>query len=846
MRDRNQSTQRGLARGISRCAPWPYAPSDEPRLPACMPDGSPWPLISIVTPTRSQARYIEETLLSVRHQNYPRIEHIVMDGGSTDGTMEIVERYKDGLAHAVSERDRGQSDAINKGMRRATGDILTWLNSDDMLAPGALAAAAIAFRTSGADLVAGECHVQRDGRTISRHLTACADGPLPLDDLLDLDRCWNAGQFFYQPEVLFTRSIWERAGAHVREDLFYSMDYELWCRLAHAGARLKVIGRPIALFRAHADQKTASTEDGGFNAELPKARDAFLARIGRSLPPARPAPLRKRLRITLINDLGYAYGAGVAHRRLAQALMLGGHEVRTLCAARPDEWWAMCPLTRRSIIAAIEATSPDLVVLGNLHGAGLEPALVDAISQRFPVAIVLHDLWWLTGRCAYTGGCRQYISGCDSRCSCPQAYPRLDPQHVRGAWEQKRDALGRKRVSLWANSQWSLERAAEALAGLKQTPPAGVIAFGLEPGTFVPRDRAMCRELLGLPRDQFVIMTSATSTDDERKGLGHLARALELAKLPDVLVIAAGHDRGAPPIPGMRMMGYVSDQKRLATMLSASDLFVGPSLEESFGQVFIEAAACGTPCVGYAVGGKPEAALHSLTGLLSPEVDPRSLARAITRLYSDPELRSAMGRFASIWAQNEWSMSRSYARLAATLRETGVWSSLGLPNRLDLSLEQPNEPPEQIIAPTWPAWRAINGFDGWEGPYPDKGLGRFRWMHGPRASFELSSDTPGPGRVLIAARCNLGGQRIRVSQDGRVIGERAVPAEPGQGRDVVLSFDATFTRECSRFEVETWKWHAGARPMALLVTSIVAVADRGPSADRQIEAKPALSGATTG
>ena len=89
-------------------------------------------------------------------------------------------------------------------MAVATGDILTWLNSDDMLAPGALAAAAMAFAQSGADMVAGICEIYRDGVLAARHLTACDDGPLPIDDILDLDGGWNAGQFFYQPEVLFT------------------------------------------------------------------------------------------------------------------------------------------------------------------------------------------------------------------------------------------------------------------------------------------------------------------------------------------------------------------------------------------------------------------------------------------------------------------------------------------------------------------------------------------------------------------------------------------------------------------------------------------------------------------
>ncbi|QYU67892.1 glycosyltransferase [Leptolyngbya sp. 15MV] len=263
-------------------------------LPSVMPSGRPWPLISIVTPTRNQGETIEATIRSVLEQGYPAVEHIVVDGASTDGTAAVLERYRERLARVISEPDRGQSDAINKGMRQARGEIVGWLNSDDMLAPGALAAAAEALDRSGADVVSGVCLVPRGGELVRRHVTACGDGPLPLRELLDLERCWLDGQFFYQPEVLLTRRIWERAGGHVREDLYYSMDYELWLRLAEAGARLKVIGRPIALFCEHPAQKTAQTEGGGFRGELPAARARFLAdRGGGDVPAGAPAARRR-------------------------------------------------------------------------------------------------------------------------------------------------------------------------------------------------------------------------------------------------------------------------------------------------------------------------------------------------------------------------------------------------------------------------------------------------------------------------------------------------------------------------------------------------------------------------
>ena len=266
----------------------------------------------------------EQTILSVLNQAYPEVEHIVIDGGSSDDTRRILDRYREQLAFVRSEPDKGQSQAINKGMNRATGEILTWLNSDDMLAPGALGAAALAFHTSGADMIAGVCQLFAGGKLVEQHLTSCEDGPLPLNDLLDLDGGWNAGQFFYQPEVMFKRSLWLKADGHLNEDLFYSMDYELWVRFAEAGAKLHVIGRPIAWFRLHEGQKTH--DDSKFKAELVQFRDSYLERTGRS---TKPRPVsdkpRRQLSVALLNDLGFQYGAGLAHQRFAEALSLAGH-----------------------------------------------------------------------------------------------------------------------------------------------------------------------------------------------------------------------------------------------------------------------------------------------------------------------------------------------------------------------------------------------------------------------------------------------------------------------------------------------------------------------------------------
>ena len=226
--------------------------------------GGQTPKVSIVVPSFNQARYLETALRSILDQDYPDLEVIVIDGGSTDGSLAILERYAPRLAYWVSEPDAGQADGINKGLRCATGEIVAWLNSDDVYLPGAVRQAVEAL---GAEADAGLVYadgimVDSEQVLLDRHRYR----PLDLVDLLSFE-------VLLQPTVFMRRSLLDQVG-YLDSSYQLILDHELWVRFA-ARSQLQHVRSFWALERTHADAKTIARA-GEFVAEARR----MLARAG--------------------------------------------------------------------------------------------------------------------------------------------------------------------------------------------------------------------------------------------------------------------------------------------------------------------------------------------------------------------------------------------------------------------------------------------------------------------------------------------------------------------------------------------------------------------------------------
>ncbi|WP_345822363.1 glycosyltransferase [Methylobacterium fujisawaense] len=566
---------------------------------------------------------------------WPRIRIITVahaDAALAGTVASVLRQDYPEFRHDVLAPTTGRA-AVERILTDPGPDHLLWLAAGDLLAPGALIALALEASLAEVDAVAGL-------RVLFDHAVRGLDGP---------DRAAEAGG---------RRS----AGGGI-----------LWRR---DGLADHAVLDPDGMLNEGAAWSTISEDRRSLI-----GRPALLHRLLSDLPP--PA---SGLSIVSLTGTGTQGGAGVAQRRLAEALTLAGHRIAEVTlSGRPEaaEWRDVFPPAE----AAISATAPDLVLAGNLHGATRSLDVVGRLARRGPVGLVLHDLFPLTGRCAHPRACGRAAIGCDAACPTPDEYPQLAPGRIAGMHDRKRAVLAGAPVGpevrsparsaarspapwLLANSDWTLARAREL------APPGTVvepIRLAFPTAVFRPGDRAGLRGRLGLPPDDVLILVSSVIVDGPDKGFADLRAALQAVAKPGVGVVAIGRldDPARLGIANLFAPGLIADEAMLAAWYGACDLHVTASRHETLGQTPIEAGLCGVPTLAYRTAGLTSAVIDGVSGRLVP-MRPGALVDALAALVDDRATRTRLGAFARIALESRYSPAAAALSLEAVFRRQGL------------------------------------------------------------------------------------------------------------------------------------------------------------------------------
>lgn len=409
------------------------------------------------------------------------------------------------------------------------------------------------------------------------------------------------------------------------------------------------------------------------------------------------------LRVVLVNDLGFQYGAGIACRRTAQAFLRHGHQVALVAAhvGDRDDGTAGCPefempgwlgiihpavlhkdvideaLVLPIIHGRIAALKADAVIVGNIHNPCpsrryLPPELLRLLAATETVtACYAHDLHYASGGCYYPGQC-QHASGVCTAERCPQAAT-VPPRLAARQETFRRLFSARHRLPLVANSHWTAAMLRRAHGDIA----VPVVPCAVETDVFRPDPDA--RAALGLPADRRLVGIGACSLQDRRKGAHLLPAIIEqtIGACPDTAFLAFG--QGAQDLslryPGhVFAMGYLDSPQRLALAFAAMDAFLFTSGEEALGQVLIEAAACGVPVVAFDVGGVSDIARHGVNALLCPHGDLPALGRHLQQTLNDAG--PALGRNGRAIAEAEFGLA---SHLEAWLKLLRQWAASPTP-----------------------------------------------------------------------------------------------------------------------------------------------------------------------
>jgi len=327
-------------------------------------------------------------------------------------------------------------------------------------------------------------------------------------------------------------------------------------------------------------------------------------------------------------------------------------------------------LSTKRLIRLIQEWKPDVIHFHNIHGYYLDLSIAKTVDKLgIPVVWTLHDAWPLSGRCAYFLDCERWKTGC-GKCPYPREYPKTYFDSSAWMWIRKRKLLG----VVWkpvivTPSRWLANLVTEACDSRCRVE---VIPNGIDTTVFRPIDRLQARKELGLPEDRKIVLFAVARPSTRLKRIKYFFDVLKYVQGGNWMVLAVGGEvdftRWAPQGIEVRQLGYVKGAEAMAKVYSAADLYCITSLADNFPTTVLESMACGTPVVGFAVGGIPEQVTEECGQLVAPG-DARALGKAITNLLNNDAKRKRMGDLCRKRVEQEYNLQLFIERHLTLYRE---------------------------------------------------------------------------------------------------------------------------------------------------------------------------------
>lgn len=650
------------------------------------------PSISVVVPTFNQGNTIRATLTSLYAQHYPKLQVIVLDGKSNDSTREVLKDFLGFISEIRSWKDSGQSAAIAEGIEMATGDIVTWLNTDDLYAPLTLFKVAEAYIKGGnPDILAGNCYAFRDENFKWIHSCQIWNKTLDPSQILDVKNYWLRGKYFHQPEVFFTRSAIKKVEEYCNEsfinnDLYYSMDYDIWAKMAISGCSIQKINTVTAMYRLTEEQKTSSVDN--YLPELLAHSKALSEKynIDSNLCVSENNSAITswgQFKVLLFNDVGFFGGAGIAHERIATSLGLYGVDVK--CIAVSDTWIDEKHMIDLSILKRkLDEIKPNLVICGNIHGIKNDHLeILKLLSSHCPCWFVVHDFWITNGS---------------------DPYPSLDWQHpladLLPAFQDWISTINDiENLYLIPNSAYCKQILSKCKFEQIIDSSFHLSLKNLQTDS---NSGPMERIARVSGSEKLVIALGSVGLLEERKGISILLDALKI--IPKrVLCNLRLESYGFNSLDEISQYcdyvhhGFVS-QNQVQEILKTADIYINTSRIETFGQTTLESLDYGLICLSNENGGSSEM-IKNGSNSRSFEMNSESLAHALSELHDSImtqdislDCKNKLARSLSVSSFS--SQSQGYALLNAIVKSGQFNYPVGGqkvntidPNQLDLSLE---------------------------------------------------------------------------------------------------------------------------------------------------------------